>query len=80
MTVSFAADIKPLFTAMDRDHMLNQVGMFDLWSYDDVKANANAIYGAVKKGSMPPPGDGEDRWSTSQVDKFKLWMDGGYQP
>jgi hypothetical protein len=80
MTVSFASDIKPLFTAMDRDHMLNEVGMFDLWSYDDVKTNANAIYRAVKNGSMPPPGDGEDRWPASQVDTFKQWMDGGFQP
>jgi hypothetical protein len=30
MTVSFAADIKPLVTAMNRSHMLNLVGMFDL--------------------------------------------------
>jgi hypothetical protein len=80
MALSFAADIKPLFTAMDRDHMLNQVGMFDLWSYDDVKANASAIYSAVKNGTMPPPSSGEKRWPSTQVDKFKQWMDGGFQP
>lgn len=80
MAVSFATDIKPLFTAMDRDHMLNQVGLFDLWSYDDVKANANAIYDAVKNHTMPPPGSGEASWAAAQVGKFKQWIDGGYQP
>jgi len=80
MPISFAADIKPLFTAMDQDHMLNQVGMFDLWSHSDVKANANTIYGAVFNGSMPPPGSGEARWPQSQIDKFKAWMDGGFEP
>lgn len=80
MPLGFAADIKPLFTAMDQDHMLNQVGMFDLWSYNDVKVNANRIYSAVSRGSMPPPGSGESRWPPSQVDKFKAWMDGGFEP
>jgi hypothetical protein len=80
MAISFATDIKPLFSALDQDHMLNQVGMFDLWKYDDVKANASAIYGAVKAGSMPPPDSGEQRWPQSQVDTFKQWMDDGFQP
>lgn len=80
MALSFAADIKPLFTAMDQDHMLNQIGLFDLWSYADVKANADAIYSAVKNGNMPPPGSGESQWPASQVDKFKQWIDGGLQP
>lgn len=80
MALSFVTDIKPLFSAMDQDHMLNQVGLFDLWKYNDVKANASAIYNSVKNGSMPPPGSGETRWPQSQVDKFKQWMDGGFQP
>jgi hypothetical protein len=79
MPVSFVADIKPLFTAMDQDHMLNQVGMFDLWSYDDVKANADAILGAVTDGSMPPSGSGEPPWTQSQISTFKQWMDDGFQ-
>lgn len=79
-TISFAADIKPLFTKMDRNHMLNLVGMFDLWDFEDVKANASAIYEAVKSGGMPPPDSGEERWPASQVDIFKAWMDGGFQP
>jgi hypothetical protein len=80
MPLSFGTDIKPLFTAMDQDHMLNQVGLFDLWKYDDVKAHADDILGAVTDGSMPPPGNGEEQWSPSQVKKFKDWMDGGFLP
>ena len=53
MALSFATDIKPMFTAMDQDHMLNQQGMFNLWDYNDVKTNASAILGAVKSGRMP---------------------------
>jgi hypothetical protein len=36
MSVSFATNIKPLFTQMDREHML-AARHFDLWLYDDVK-------------------------------------------
>ena len=77
MALSFAKDIKPMFTALDQDHMLNQQGMFDLWSYDDVKANAAQIYGAVKSGRMPPKED-EPRWPDTKVATFKQWMDEGY--
>jgi len=80
MAPSFAADVKPLFTALDQDHMLNQVGMFDLWNYSEVRAHATIIYQAVSNGTMPPPGSGEVRWPQDQIDKFKAWMDGGFEP
>ena len=79
MALSFATDIKPMFTAMDQDHMLNQQGMFDLWSYDDVKTNASAILGAVKSGRMPPPGT-EPRWTPAMVQKLQDWINAGYPP
>jgi hypothetical protein len=80
MALSFATDIKSMFTAMDQDHMLNQVGLFDLWNYDDVKSNAMSIYRAVQSGSMPPGGSGETRWTQAKVDQFKQWMDDGSPP
>jgi hypothetical protein len=76
MAVSYASDIKPLFTEMDRNHMLK---MLDLWSYDDVKAKAAAIYSTVESGKMPPPGT-EPRWSSDKVQKFKQWIDNGCLP
>lgn len=71
--VGFAAAVKPLFTETDQKHMLF---MFDLWSYDDVKLNANEIYDAVADGRMPP---GEP-WDPGKVAIFKAWMEGGFQP
>ena len=79
MALSYAKDIKPLFNAVDQDHMLNDQRMFDLWSYDDVKGNAEAIYDAVSGGRMPPESDGGP-WSKDKVAKFKQWMDQGSQP
>ncbi len=79
MALSFAKDIKPMFTAMDQDHMLNQQGMFDLWDYNDVKTNAASILSAVKSGRMPPPGE-EPRWTPDKVQKFQNWINEGYPP
>ena len=73
--VSYANDIKPLFTELDRQHM---DFMFDLWSYDDVKANAADIYDAVANQRMPLPP--EEPWSKESISLFRAWMDGGYQP
>jgi hypothetical protein len=77
MALSFAKDIKPMFTQLDRDHMLNDVGLFDLWDYNDVKSNASSILNAVKSGKMPPPED-EPRWTTDKVQKFQDWINQGY--
>jgi hypothetical protein len=60
-TLSFATDIRPMFTDLDIAHM-KHAGM-DLSDRDSVAAHADAIYGAVAAGTMPPPGDGEDRWT-----------------
>lgn len=74
--ISFAADIKPLFTDVDRSHMSF---MLDLGSYDDVKSNADDIYDSVSNGRMPPASAGGP-WSQEKVDLFKQWIDGGCQP
>lgn len=77
-TVSFENDIKPLFTDTDRNHMSF---LFDLSSYDDVKNNADDIFDAVSKGRMPPlPPRDNGPWSQDKIDKFKAWIDGGFQP
>lgn len=76
--LSYEKDIKPLFTATDRDHMSF---MFDLWSYEEVKSNASDIYDAVSNQRMPPsPPQGEGPWTQDQIDTFKTWMDDGFQP
>jgi Ferritin-like len=80
VVVSFAADILPLFTKMDIDHM-NGFGV-DLSSYDFMKQpdNAQSVFDQVSQGLMPPPGSGEERWPPEWVALFKRWKDGGRQP
>ncbi len=46
---------------------------FDLWSFDDVKANADAILAAVRAGSMPC----DTPWTTEKVDLLERWVDSG---
>jgi hypothetical protein len=68
-TPSFENDIKPLFRESDRDAML---AVFDLWSFDDVKANAGKILAAVRAGSMPC----DRQWPDERVDALQRWVDG----
>jgi len=68
--ISFAQDIKPLFREGDRDSMK---WAFDLWSYDDVAANGDAILGKLQDGTMPCDG----AWPDEQVDLFQRWVDAG---
>jgi hypothetical protein len=69
-TPTFSADIRPLFRDSDVTAMS---AMFDLSSYDDVRANADRIYGRLSEGSMPCDG----AWPDDQVATFKAWMDAG---
>jgi hypothetical protein len=67
---SFENDIKPLFRERDRGAMLSH---FDLWSYDDVSANADGILGAVRDGVMPCDG----AWPKEKVDLLQQWVESG---
>jgi hypothetical protein len=69
-SVSFAADIRPLFREKDRDAMLRA---FDLWAYDDVVQHASAIAGKLHEGSMPCDG----AWPQENVATFDRWVGGG---
>ena len=66
--ISFAQDIKPLFREGDRESMSSA---FDLWSYDDVVQNSDAILGRLRDGTMPCDG----AWPEEQVDLFQRWVD-----
>lgn len=68
--VLFAKHIKALFRESDRQSMQFA---FDLWSYDDVRANADAILERVRAGTMPC----DHAWPTEWVDAFGRWMDSG---
>lgn len=77
-TLSFAADIRPMFTEMDVAHMRNFD--IDLSERDDVMAHAEAIYRTVSAGTMPPPSSGEARWTQEMCARFKRWQNEGYCP
>ena len=72
-TVSFAANIKPLFREHDRQSM---EFAFDLWSRDDVQAHAAEILDKLSKGTMPCDG----AWPADRVEVFKRWTETGFQP
>jgi hypothetical protein len=69
--VTFAQDIRPLFTDRDIGSMSR---FFDLSSYDDVRANAESIYERLADGSMPCYG----AWPADDVQRFRTWIDGGF--
>jgi hypothetical protein len=69
-TPGYESDIKPLFNDRDRGSMLSS---FDLWSYDDVSENADAILEAVSSGWMPCYG----AWPAEQVAVLQRWVEGG---
>ena len=75
MAVSFADDIRPLFRdSLDIDSM-KEDGL-DLSSYEDVRAQAGAIYARLEDGSMPCDGP----WPEGQIELFKQWMKKGMAP
>jgi hypothetical protein len=76
-TLSFAKDIRPMFTDMDVDHMKKAM---DLSNRDSVFQHAKAIYETVSSGSMPPKSSGEARWTPEMCAKFKTWQEQGGQP
>jgi hypothetical protein len=71
-TPTFEGDVKSLFRERDRAAMLD---FFDLWAFDDVRANADAILGAVRTGSMPC----DAPWPKEKVDLLERWINLGTQ-
>jgi hypothetical protein len=79
MTISFASDIRPLFTDVDIDHM----SFFcDLSNYDDVKTNADDILSRVNGtgGPVMPPASAGGPWSADKIALFQRWMSDGLHP
>ena len=78
--VSFAAKIKPLFTATDVAHMKPMGVKLNNYAYMSNSAgghaNAKAVYNKVKSGEMPPGAP----WPAARVSLFAKWMSDGYKP
>ena len=71
--VRYETDIKPLFRELDRSSMLEH---FDLWNYDDVVSNQDAILGHLVSGSMPCDGP----WPQTDVALLSRWVAEGSHP
>jgi hypothetical protein len=70
--IGFERDIRPLFRDGDVKAMSFAL---NLASYDDVRENAEAIYGKLEDGSMPC----DDAWPADRVQLFRDWIDAGRQ-
>ena len=68
--MTFDADIKRLFRPEDRESMQFA---FDLWSYADVSAHAEAILDCLQNGSMPCDG----AWPDDRIAVLQRWIEGG---
>ena len=73
-TLSFAADIRPLFRSNDIESM--KPAWIDLSSYEDVKKKAQSIYARLSAKEMPCDGP----WSDPSMQKLKEWMESGMKP
>ena len=75
MAVGFANDIRPLFRDSPDVDSMKDYGL-DLSSYEEVKAQADAIYARLEDGSMPCDG----AWPEKQIALFKQWIEDGAAP
>jgi len=80
--VSFTADIKPLFRAIDVSHMKRYDVKLDDYAYMSDPNNANSVLANLsphngESPSMPPGGP---YWTATQLALFAQWQKDGYQP
>jgi hypothetical protein len=79
MAVSFAQDIRRLFTDMDVAHMKAAGVLLDDFDYMRDPAHAQKVLHSVSAGLMPPQSSGEPSWPADSVQLFRDWIAGGYQ-
>lgn len=75
--LSFAADIRPMFTQVDVDHMKG-FGL-DLTSRDSVAKSSTQILATVSSGAMPPPSE-KRTWTKEMCGTFEQWVTQGCPP
>jgi len=79
MAVSFAKDIAPLFTPADVACMGRRGVMLTVYTYMSVPSNAQDVLDHLD-GSSPPQMPPSGAWPAAQIQLFKSWITGGYQP
>jgi hypothetical protein len=71
--VRFDDHVRTMFRSQDRRSMQFA---FDLCSYDDVSAHAEAILGRLENGTMPCDG----AWPQDRIEVFRRWIVDGKHP
>ncbi len=80
--VSFAADIKPLFRAVDILHMKRFGVELDDYTYMSNPNNASSVLANLSPHDGEPPSmpPGGPYWTAAQLELFAQWQKDGYQP
>jgi hypothetical protein len=80
--VSFAADIKPLFRAIDISHMKPYGVKLDDYTYMSDPDNANSVLANLSPHDGEPPSmpPGGPYWTSAQLALFAQWQKEGYRP
>ena len=80
--VSFSADIKPLFRAIDIEHMRRFSVELDNYKYMSIPDNANGVLATLSPHDGQPPSmpPGGPYWTSAQLALFEQWQHEGYQP
>jgi hypothetical protein len=80
--VSFAANIRPLFRAIDISHMKSFGVGLDNYTYMSNPDNANSVLAALSPHDGEPPTmpPGGPYWNEAQLALFVQWQNDGYQP
>jgi hypothetical protein len=69
----FEQDIRTMFREYDQTEM---EWAFDLWSFDDVRENAEGILERLVAGDMPC----DAPWPEADIEKFRTWIREGMEP
>ncbi len=81
MAVSFSRDIKPMFRAVDIEHMKVHGVNLDEYRYmsdaTNDHANAQAVHDSLAGQTMPPGGP---FWTEEQLSLYSQWRSDGYHP
>jgi hypothetical protein len=78
--VSFSADIKPLFRAIDISHMKRFGVELDNYTYISNPDNANSVLATLSPHDGEPPTmpPGGPYWTPTQLSLFTKWQNDGY--
>lgn len=78
--LSFEKDIRPLFRAIDIQHMSRMKVFLDDYTFMSNLENAQSVYeylNGTRQPQMPPEGP---FWSPEQLERFAQWMNEGRRP